>query len=69
MALGWTQPLTEMRTIPGGKWRPLRNADLIAICESIAFVIIKYRGLRTCTVKLVGSAVNSSLSNTSEDTF
>jgi hypothetical protein len=40
MALGYTQPLTEMstRNIPGGrgKGRPARNADnLIAICEPI----------------------------------
>jgi hypothetical protein len=36
MALGLTQPLTEMsiRNIPGGKGRPARNADNItAICE------------------------------------
>jgi hypothetical protein len=36
MALGSTQPLTEMSTrkIPGGKWRPARQADnLNAICE------------------------------------
>jgi hypothetical protein len=38
MALGSTQPLTEMSTrkIPGGKARPTRKADnLIAICEPI----------------------------------
>jgi hypothetical protein len=38
MALGSTQPLTEMSTmnIPGGKGRPVRKADnLIAICERI----------------------------------
>jgi hypothetical protein len=37
MALGSTQPLTEMSTInlPGGKKRPARKADnLVAICES-----------------------------------
>jgi hypothetical protein len=36
MALGLTQPLTEMstRTLPGGKGRPVRKADnLTAICE------------------------------------
>jgi hypothetical protein len=36
MALGSTQPLTEMstRNLPGGKGRPAREADnLIAICE------------------------------------
>jgi hypothetical protein len=38
MALGSTQPLTEMSTmiIPGGKKRPARRADnLAAICEPI----------------------------------
>jgi hypothetical protein len=38
MALGSTQPLTEMSsmTIPGGKGRPVRKADnLTAICEPI----------------------------------
>jgi hypothetical protein len=36
MAMGSTQPLTEMstRNIPGGKGRPARKADnLTAICE------------------------------------
>jgi hypothetical protein len=36
MALGLTQPLTEMstRNFPGGKKRPARRADnLAAICE------------------------------------
>jgi hypothetical protein len=36
MALGSTQPLTEMKTrnLPGGKKRPARRADnLAAICE------------------------------------
>jgi hypothetical protein len=36
MALGWTQPLTEMNTrnLPGGKGLPTRGADnLTAICE------------------------------------
>jgi hypothetical protein len=36
MALGLTQPLTEMstRNLPGGKKRPARRADeLAAICE------------------------------------
>jgi hypothetical protein len=39
MALGSTQPLTEMstRNLPGGKGRPARKADNItAICEPIA---------------------------------
>jgi hypothetical protein len=38
MALGLTQPLTEMstRNIPGGKGPPARKADnLTAICEPI----------------------------------
>jgi hypothetical protein len=37
MALGWTQPLTEMttRNLPGDKVRPARRADnLAAICDS-----------------------------------
>jgi hypothetical protein len=36
VALGSTQPLTEMstRNLPGGKWCPERGADnLTAICE------------------------------------
>jgi hypothetical protein len=37
MALGSTQPLTEMgtRDIPGGKGQPTRKADLTAFCEPI----------------------------------
>jgi hypothetical protein len=38
MALGSTQPLTEIRTmnLPGGKGRPARKADNVtAICEPI----------------------------------
>jgi hypothetical protein len=38
MALGWTQPLTEMstRNLPGCKGRPARKADnLTAMCEPI----------------------------------
>jgi hypothetical protein len=37
MALGSTQPLTEMgtRNLPGGKGRLARKADLTAICEPI----------------------------------
>jgi hypothetical protein len=38
MALGSTQPVTEMstRNLPGGKERPVRKADnLTAICEPI----------------------------------
>jgi hypothetical protein len=40
MALGSTQPLTEMstRNIPGGEGRPAREADnLTAICEPIYY--------------------------------
>jgi hypothetical protein len=40
MALGSTQPLTEMSTknIPGGEGRPARKADnLTAICEPIIY--------------------------------
>jgi hypothetical protein len=35
MALGLTQPLTEMstRNLPGGKWLQARKADLTAIYE------------------------------------
>jgi hypothetical protein len=36
MAMGWTQPLTEMSTsnLPRGKGQPARGADnLTAICE------------------------------------
>jgi hypothetical protein len=37
MALGSTQPLTEMstRNLPGGKEWPAREADFTAICEPI----------------------------------
>jgi hypothetical protein len=39
MALGSTQPLTEMstRNIPGGEGRPARKADLTTICEPIVY--------------------------------
>jgi hypothetical protein len=40
MALGSTQPLTEMstRSLTGGKGRPARKADnLITICDSTAY--------------------------------
>jgi hypothetical protein len=39
MALGSTQPVTEMstRNLPGGKGRPARKAvNLTAVCEPIA---------------------------------
>jgi hypothetical protein len=37
MALGSTQPLTEMstRNLPGGKGRSARKANLTVICEPI----------------------------------
>jgi hypothetical protein len=40
MALGSTQPLTEMSTryLPGGKGRPARKAHLTAICESNVYI-------------------------------
>jgi hypothetical protein len=40
MALGSTQPLTEMstRNLPGGKGRPVRRAEnLTAMCEPIVW--------------------------------
>jgi hypothetical protein len=40
MALGSTQPLTEMstRTLPGGKWWLVRKADnLISVCKPIVY--------------------------------
>jgi hypothetical protein len=46
MALGSTQPLTEMstRNLPGGKGRPAREADnLTAICE---LIVVKMWGPR-----------------------
>jgi hypothetical protein len=38
MALGSAQPLTEIRTrnLLGGKGRPVRMADLTAICEPMS---------------------------------
>jgi hypothetical protein len=50
MALGSTQPLTEMstRNLPGGKGRPAREADnLIAICEPIVYKMWEPRDLTT----------------------
>jgi hypothetical protein len=37
MALGLTQPLTEMsiRNLPGGKWQPARKVNITAIYEPI----------------------------------
>jgi hypothetical protein len=37
MALGSTQPLTEMstRNLPGSKGQPARGADITGICEPI----------------------------------
>jgi hypothetical protein len=48
MALGSTQPLTEMSTsnLPGGKGRPARKADkLTAICELIVWKMWEPRRL------------------------
>jgi hypothetical protein len=50
MALGSTQPLTEMstRNLPGGKGRPARKADnLTAICEPIVWKMWEPRRLTT----------------------
>jgi hypothetical protein len=50
MALGSTQPLTEMSTgnLPGGKWRLARTADkLTAICEPIVYKMWEPRRLTT----------------------
>jgi hypothetical protein len=50
MALGSTQPLTEMstRNFPGGKGRPARKADnLTALCEPITQKMWKPRRLTT----------------------
>jgi hypothetical protein len=50
MALGSTQPLTEMstRNLPGGKGRPELKADkLIAICETIVKKMWEPRRLTT----------------------
>jgi hypothetical protein len=47
MALGSTQPLTEMSTgnLPGGKGRPALKADLTAICEQIFYKMWEPRRL------------------------
>jgi hypothetical protein len=50
MALGSTQPLTEMsiRNIPGGKGRPARKADnLTTICEPIVYKMLEPQHLTT----------------------
>jgi hypothetical protein len=50
MAIGLTQPLTEMNTsnLPGGKVRPARKADnLTAICEPIVYKMYAPRRLAT----------------------
>jgi hypothetical protein len=50
MALGSTQPLTEMSTgnLPGGKWRPARKAyNLTAICEPTVHEMWEPRRLTT----------------------
>jgi hypothetical protein len=53
MALGPTQPLTEMstRNLPGGKGRPARKADnLTAICEPIVWKMWCDCRLQSCEV-------------------
>jgi hypothetical protein len=53
MALGSTQPLTEMstRNLHGGRGRPERKADnLTAICEPIVWKMWKPRHLTTLWV-------------------
>jgi hypothetical protein len=50
MALGSTQPLTEMstRNLPGGKGRPAREPDnLTAICETTVYKMWEPRRLTT----------------------
>jgi hypothetical protein len=50
VALGSTQPLTEMstRNLPGGKGWPAREADsLTAICERIVYKMWESRRLTT----------------------
>jgi hypothetical protein len=52
MALGSTQPLTDMstRNLPGGKGRPARGADnLTAICGPIIYKMWEPRRLTTLT--------------------
>jgi hypothetical protein len=47
MALGLTQPLTEMstRNLPGGKGRPASKADLAAISEPTVYKTREPRSL------------------------
>jgi hypothetical protein len=49
MALGSTQPLTEMSTwnLPAGKGRPARKAGLTAICEPTVYKMWEPRRLTT----------------------
>jgi hypothetical protein len=49
MALGSTQPLSEMstRNLPGGKGRPARKADLTTICEPSVYKMWEPRRLTT----------------------
>jgi hypothetical protein len=50
MALGYTQPLTEMstRNLPGGKGRPVGKADnIIVICEPTVWKLWELRRLTT----------------------
>jgi hypothetical protein len=49
MTLGSTQPLIEMstRNLPGGKGRPVRKADLTAICKPTVYKMWEFRRLTT----------------------
>jgi hypothetical protein len=50
MALGSTQPVTEIstRNLPGGKGRPVRKADnLTAICEPTVYKMWEPQRLKT----------------------
>jgi hypothetical protein len=50
MALGLTQPVTEMstRNLPGGKWQPtLKPDNLTANCEPIVYKMCETQSLET----------------------
>jgi hypothetical protein len=56
MALGSTQPVTEIstRNLPGGKGRPaLKDANLTAICESINSCFLNVNCIADVFYKLV----------------
>jgi hypothetical protein len=56
MALGSTQPLTEMstRNLPAGKGRPSHRADITAICEQTAYKMWDPRRLTTLWASTAG---------------